>query len=503
TPRDKGDGGRRQAGDGHHRDPERARHWLADRLGQERLRHQGQRDPAVRRRPDPARPPARPLWPGDEGCTRSATALHHLRHQLHVAQGSIATSARHQRLDVAGGRPGQAADARASRRRSARASGQGTPDRRRLGPDALAPGRGAGRVDLHTFPGGRGLLADRDLHELRPLRAAQRHRGRGARPLLALDRRVHVPHPRDGPTLQRADPYLQRPDARSPRASPAIAMGARTCWRLLLLGLLTSGCATGLGPKAVRGERPDYNKQIVRSADAEKLLNVVRLRYNDTPLFLELGGVVAQYSYDASLTAAGQIISGPGPNSASVGTGLGYSEKPTITYTPLSGEEFATRMLAPIPLDSVMLFAQSGWSLERLFLVTVQRVNEVFNAPTASGPTPAGAPDYKAFADLAERLQRLESARLIGLNWEKAENEKQPPGRNPRFWLRRPPDAPSVLADDLAAVRRYLDLEPGRNDFTLTAFPFDRQPTEVGVRCRSLLGVLYFLSQAVDPPASA
>ena len=278
-------------------------------------------------------------------------------------------------------------------------------------------------------------------------------------------------------------------------------MGARTCWRLLLLGLLTSGCATGLGPKAVRSERPDYNKQIVRSADAEMLLNVVRLRYNDSPLFLELGGVVAQYSYDASLTAVGQI-SGSGPNSASVGTALGYSEKPTITYTPLSGEEFATRMLAPIPLDSVMLFAQSGWSTERLLLVTVQRVNEVFNAPTASGPTPAGAPDYKAFADLAGRLQRLESARLIGLNWEKAENEKQPPGRNPRFWLRRPPDSPSLLADDLAAVRRYLDLQPDRNDFTLTAFPFDRQPTEVGVRCRSLLGVLYFLSQAVDPPAS-
>ena len=270
---------------------------------------------------------------------------------------------------------------------------------------------------------------------------------------------------------------------------------------LLLLGLLTSGCATGLGPKAVRSERPDYNKQIVRSADAEMLLNVVRLRYNDSPLFLELGGVVAQYSYDASLNAAGQI-SGSGPNSASVAAGLAYSEKPTITYTPLSGEEFATRMLAPIPLDSVMLFAQSGWSLERLLLVTVQRVNEVFNAPTASGPTPAGAPDYKAFADLAERLQRLESARLVGLNWEKAENEKQPPGRNPRFWLRRPPDSPSPLADDLAAVRRDLDLEPGRNDFTLTAFPFDRQPTEVGVRCRSLLGVLYFLSQAVDPPAS-
>ena len=141
---------------------------------------------------------------------------------------------------------------------------------------------------------------------------------------------------------------------------------------LTLLVLLASGCATGLGPAAVRSERPDYNQQIVRSADAGVLLNLVRLRYNDSPLFLELGGVVAQYSYDATLNA-GQTRRGAAVGSATVGTGLAYSEKPTVTYTPLAGEEFAKRMLAPIPLDSIMLFAQSGWSAERLLLVAVQR----------------------------------------------------------------------------------------------------------------------------------
>src|SRR5262245_27946454 len=175
-----------------------------------------------------------------------------------------------------------------------------------------------------------------------------------------------------------------------------------------LLVLVASGCTTGFGPRAIRGERPDYNRQIARSADAELLLNIVRLRYNDTPLFLELGGVVAQYSYDASLSVSGQI-SGSGPSGATVGTGLAYSEKPTITYTPLSGEQFATRMLAPIPLDAVMLFAQSGWSSERLLLITVQSMNELSNSPTASGPTPDRAPAYEAFDDLAARFRRLQS----------------------------------------------------------------------------------------------
>ena len=264
-----------------------------------------------------------------------------------------------------------------------------------------------------------------------------------------------------------------------------------------MLALLASGCATGFGPRAVRSERPDYNHQIRRSGDAEMLLNLVRLRYNDSPQFLELGTVVAQYAYDASLNAAGTFGS---DGSGTIGTGLGYAEKPTITYTPLTGDQFASRMLTPIPLDSFMLFEQTGWSGERLLLIGVQRVNDLFNAPTASGPTPKRAPDYEAFADFAERFHRLQAAGLIGLNWEMKEHETDAPGRNPRFWLRPPADPRSPLAADIAAVRRALDLEPGGDDFALTAFPFRRQPTEVGLRCRSLLGVLYFLAQSVEPP---
>src|SRR4030095_3170186 len=163
-----------------------------------------------------------------------------------------------------------------------------------------------------------------------------------------------------------------------------------------VLALLASGCATGLGPKAVRSERPDYNHQIRRSGDAELLLNLVRLRYNDSPLFLDLGTIVAQYGYDASLNASGTV--GAGDNTATIGTGLSYSEKPTITSTPLTGDQCATRMLTPIALESFMLFEQTGWSGERLMLIGVQRVNDLFNAPTASGPPPKHMPDYAAFA---------------------------------------------------------------------------------------------------------
>src|SRR5215831_1450017 len=218
--------------------------------------------------------------------------------------------------------------------------------------------------------------------------------------------------------------------------------------------LLACGCTTGLGPHAVRSERPDYNQQIVRSADAEMLLNLVRLRYNDTPQFLELSSVVATYDYDASLNASGTVPAS-GSGSATVGTALSYAEHPTISYVPLTGDKFATRMLSPIPLELFML-AQNGWSDERLLLLAVQRVNDLLNAPTAAGPTPEHKPDYEAFADFARRVHRLQSARLIGMHWGTKPNEGPLPGREPRFWLRAPADPRDPLMDDLVAVRRYL-----------------------------------------------
>jgi hypothetical protein len=158
-------------------------------------------------------------------------------------------------------------------------------------------------------------------------------------------------------------------------------------------------------------------------------------------------------------------------------------------------------MLTPIPLDALMLFEQSGWRADRLLLVAVQRVNDVFNAVTANGPTPERKPDYEAFADLAERMERLRSSGIMDLNWEMKEHETDPPGRNPRFVLRAPADPNGALATDVAAVRRALGLKAGRDDFVLTAFPYKRMPDEVGLRCRSFLGVLQFLSKAVEPPA--
>lgn len=266
------------------------------------------------------------------------------------------------------------------------------------------------------------------------------------------------------------------------------------------LGVLLQGCAANFGPSAVRTERPNYNREIAESHDEQMLLNLVRLRYRDTPLFVELTSVVTSYAYDRNLSVGAKLLGGKDGDEYTAGAGLLIGNRPTVTYLPLQGEDFAIRMLSPLPLDSIMLFSQTGWSVERLMLLCVQRINDVPNAPSATGPTPAQKPEFEAFHDLAVRLRRLSLAGRFGMNWDFEEGDGGQVRLRMKFWLRGPtgPDDPS--AADIAAVREVLQLDRSVDEFSLTPFPYKRAPDEVGMRGRSLLGVLYFLSQAVEPP---
>ena len=75
--------------------------------------------------------------------------------------------------------------------------------------------------------------------------------------------------------------------------------------------------------------------------------------------------------------------------------GMTYKETPTISYAPLRGDQFLKQILSPVPLEAVLILTQSGWSVERVVSICVERVNSLDNASNASGPTPARAPRFE------------------------------------------------------------------------------------------------------------
>ena len=261
--------------------------------------------------------------------------------------------------------------------------------------------------------------------------------------------------------------------------------------------LALSSCATRLGPKTIPATRFDYNERIARSQNDQLLLNLVRLRYRDTPVFLDVGTVIAQYTLDARLGVLPRLgVDGTPGNELGLDLGGRYSEQPTITYEPISGAEFTRRLLTPISPQTIILLSQSGWSVERLLMCCVDSINGIENAPVASGPTPDRIPDNSRFRSLANSLRELQLSGALDFIVVQEGNDSgavlmidKPGGSGPRSEL-------------LLRIREILELDDEIDTFRLARRSTQRARDEIVVTGRSLLGALFFLSHSVDPPQS-
>jgi hypothetical protein len=81
----------------------------------------------------------------------------------------------------------------------------------------------------------------------------------------------------------------------------------RLALRLPTLVLL-SACAT-IGAGSVNRDRLDYAEALTTSWKEQTLLNIVKLRYADTPVFLEVSSVISSYQLQSQLSLLGILSS--------------------------------------------------------------------------------------------------------------------------------------------------------------------------------------------------
>jgi len=110
------------------------------------------------------------------------------------------------------------------------------------------------------------------------------------------------------------------------------------------------------GPRALKQTHPAYKDAIVNSINEQMLQNLVRMRYRDVPMFLEISSVTTSLSMEMEISASL-------PDSFSLSPSVTISDNPTISYTPLRGEELLKGILSPLELQSMLVFTKSGWSI--------------------------------------------------------------------------------------------------------------------------------------------
>ena len=108
---------------------------------------------------------------------------------------------------------------------------------------------------------------------------------------------------------------------------------------------------------------------------------LVRLRYDETFDMLSVASITANLRISAQ--AATDIGIGNSDNYAGnlvpFSAGIGYEENPTISYVPLSGEDFTRRMLAPVSISEWILLGQNARHPGHVLSVAANRINGLRN----------------------------------------------------------------------------------------------------------------------------
>ncbi len=267
-------------------------------------------------------------------------------------------------------------------------------------------------------------------------------------------------------------------------------------FRVALFFLIaTASCAPTMGASAVPEVHAAYNDALVRAQNSQLLLNLVRMRYRDTPYFVDVTSVTNQQSFAGSLSFGTDL--GIVPNTATStlhpGAGATFSVTPTVVYTPLQGEAFVRRMVTPLSLYTVLSISTAGWNANRVFRLVVDRVNDVRNAPSAAGPTPSLAPAFRDFLELAEAIRTLQQAGAL---------EVAPVRQNDTescVFVVRGEDQDEKIIEATKTLQHLLKIAP-QGSYTIVPFTGTTEPNQVHLRMRSVLSALYYLSAAVDAP---
>lgn len=279
--------------------------------------------------------------------------------------------------------------------------------------------------------------------------------------------------------------------------------GLITYW--LLASVVLSAC-TSMGSRTVPRDRFNYNAAIAQSTNEQMLLNIIRLRYLEIPGFLAVNSVITNYSYDGSVGINKTRADGNSdvvPDTLRGIANLAYAERPTITYSPLAGQDFSRRMLKPIPVEMIFSLSQAGWPVDILLSIALQRINNVENMGFGQVSAPGDLDRKQQFAEEERKLERYQRVLQLMLLLGRAgaiEVQRKEGDESVSPYLHFASDLSPDIQRLIDELKQVLDLSPEQDTFRITGRMTGRKADEITIQPRSLLAIMSYLSRGTDIP---
>jgi hypothetical protein len=254
--------------------------------------------------------------------------------------------------------------------------------------------------------------------------------------------------------------------------------------------LLLTGC-TSFGPATVERDRFDYTSTIAESWKRQMLLNIVKIRYGDAPIFLEVASIINQYQTQTVVNAALGWSFPPAANNQQIGVAGSFIDRPTITYNPLTGEKLARNLMTPVKPGTVMSMVEGGYPIDLVFRILVHSVNGIQNQFGGSSRMRRADPD---FYPLLEKLRLNQVSGAVALRVKKSEDGDA----MMMVFLKRVDKEVETTAKE---VRRMLGLKESGGEFRVVYGSTASDDQEIALLTRSIMEILSDISSTVEVPA--
>ena len=162
-----------------------------------------------------------------------------------------------------------------------------------------------------------------------------------------------------------------------------------------------SGCSF-IGPQSIANGRAAYNQVINQTEDQQLLMAIVRNRYGETISMLAVTSVTASIRFAAGAGAEFGIGRRENyeTNLTPLSGEIAYEETPTISYVPIEGEEQFDRLMSPVPLSVLVIFARTIKSSRLPYMMITRSVNDLRNPDFMRSPLSKTDPRFVRLVDL-------------------------------------------------------------------------------------------------------